>query len=107
MPPMKLTASERTALKQLAVSPRPASEIRSEFAEKFVSEGLAVRQALWLSITTKGQLELLRQRYRALPAHSEDSSDSDAAPGFVSKFEERLARGLTAPRQPAGGADPE
>ena len=66
MPPINMTVGERAALKQLAMSPRLASEIEPDFAERLLDQGLAVRQALRLSITTKGQLELLRQRYRTL-----------------------------------------
>ena len=98
MPPINMTAGERAALKQLAMSPRLASEIEPDFAERLLDQGLAVRQALRLSITTKGQLGLLRQRYRTLGARR-------AAPAFgdevAAELEDRQALSPAESEQPA------
>ncbi len=61
-----MTRQERATLARLAQSPTPVSEIPAEQIDKFVNYGLAVREALRCRITTKGQLELFRQRYRRM-----------------------------------------
>ena len=64
MPPIHMTRDQRSALARLARSPLPFSELSSEHAEKLVGHGLAIRDAFRFRITQKGQLELLRQRFR-------------------------------------------
>ena len=64
MPPIHMTRDERSSLARLAQSATPVNELPPEHAEKLVSHGLAVRDAMRISITPKGQLELFRQRFR-------------------------------------------
>ena len=64
MPPIHMTRDQRAALWQLTKCPLPANELPREHAEKFVNHGLAVRESLRIRITERGQLELLRQRFR-------------------------------------------
>lgn len=59
-----MTPAERESLKKLAQSPVTIVDIPNQHAEKFVNHGLAVKQVFKFQITTKGQLELLRQRFR-------------------------------------------
>ena len=64
MPPIHMTRDQRSALTRLSKSPLPLNELSSDHAEKLVSHGLAVRDTFRFWITQKGQLELLRQRFR-------------------------------------------
>ncbi|MCG8560565.1 MAG: hypothetical protein MI824_12255 [Hyphomicrobiales bacterium] len=64
MPPIHMTRDQRAALLRLNQSPLPANELPREHAEKFVNHGLAVRETMRIRITERGQLELLRQRFR-------------------------------------------
>lgn len=64
MPPIHMTPDQRAALWRLTKSPLPVNELPGEHAEKFVNHGLAVRETLRIRITERGQLELLRQRFR-------------------------------------------
>lgn len=59
-----MTPAERESLKRLAESPVTIADIPVQHVEKFVNHGLAVKQVFKFQITTKGQLELLRQRFR-------------------------------------------
>lgn len=59
-----MTSAERASLKRLAKTPATLVDIPPQHAEKFVNHGLAVKQVFKFQITTKGQLELLRQRFR-------------------------------------------
>lgn len=59
-----MTSAERDSLKRLAQSPVTIVDIPATHVEKFVNHGLAVKQVFKFQITTKGQLELLRQRFR-------------------------------------------
>ncbi|MGI9382419.1 MAG: hypothetical protein ACR2PO_04635 [Methyloligellaceae bacterium] len=65
MPPIHMTPDQRAALWRLTESPLPAYELPGEHAEKFINHGLAVRETLRIRITERGQLELLRQRFRS------------------------------------------
>ncbi len=70
MPPIHMTRYQRSALTRLAKSPLPLNELPGEHAEKLVSHGLAVRDIFRFRITQKGQLELLRQRFRNVKTRS-------------------------------------
>lgn len=91
MPPIDMTARERAALARLARTPAPVMEFPHEDGDKLVSHGLAVKDTFRLRITTKGQLELLRQRYRDMPTQRVSHSPADA---FIDRLEERLKTGL-------------
>lgn len=102
MPPILMTASERAALARLARQSVAASEVRRDHAEKFISHGLAVRQALRLRITPKGQLEVLRQRFRRMPTRTIRITGDD----FRTRFTERL-REFRAGKPPEDGDKPD
>lgn len=91
MPPIQMSAAERAALTRLSRGPAPVNEIRRDHVEKFVNHGLAVKQTFRLAITPKGQLEVLRQRFRSMStrriAHT-------SAHDFISLFEEKLKSGF-------------
>lgn len=91
MPPIMMTARERAALVRLSRTPLPTAEIRPRHAEKFVNHGLAVHEALRLKITPKGQLEVLRQRFRGMSTRRISRSSSY---DFISRFEKGLKDGL-------------
>ena len=91
MPPIQMSMRERALLSRLARAPMEASEIRREAAEKFINHGLAVKQAMFMNITTRGQLEVLRQRFRSMtPTENSLVADYD----FLSKFHKPLKSGL-------------
>ncbi len=94
MPPIHMTARERAALARLARMPAPTTEIRREHGEKLVDHGLAVKEAFRFKITTKGQLELLRQRFRGMPTQRMARSSKH---DFIERFEKRLKNGLGRP----------
>lgn len=91
MPPIDMTARERATLTRLARTAAPVTDIPCEDGDKLVSQGLAVRDSFRLQITAKGQLELLRQRYRGMPPPSLTQSPTDA---FIERIEQRLKTGL-------------
>lgn len=94
MPPIHMTARERAALARLTRMPAPTTEIRREHGEKLVSHGLVVKEAFRFKITTKGQLELLRQRFRGMSTRrTTHSSGHD----FIEKLKTRLVNGLDEP----------
>lgn len=102
MPPILMTAPERAALARLARHSVAATEVRREHADKFITHGLAVRQALRLRITPKGQLEVLRQRFRRMPTRTVHLTGDD----FRTRFTERLREIRAAkPREDEDGAD--
>lgn len=91
MPPIHMSMRERALLSRLARAPMEAAEIRREATEKFINHGLAVKQAMFVKITTRGQLEVLRQRFRRMPP-TETGLIHDY--DFLSKFENPLKSGL-------------
>ena len=85
MPPILMTRQERATLARLAARPSSINEVPPEHREKLVTHGLVVRDALRFRITTKGQLELFRQRFR-------DMALRRRAPLSESELVERLGR---------------
>lgn len=67
MPPIMLSRDEFLSLKKIVDSPRPIAEIPEDHAAKFLNYGLARRDVLLVRVTSLGQLELLRQRFRGIP----------------------------------------
>jgi hypothetical protein len=86
MPPIMMSWRERAALRRLARGALPAEDIRPQYAQKLVKHGLVVRETLRLKITAKGQLELLRQRYRNMPTRTVTVTEED--------FRTQFSRGL-------------
>ena len=89
MPPIQMTGAERAALARLARMPAQTNDIMLEHGEKLVNHGLAFKDTFHFRITTRGQLELLRQRFRNMPTRTAYSSNYD----FISRFEARLKDG--------------
>lgn len=59
-----MTPRERATLAKLAQGAAPLNEMPREHVAKFLNHGLIARDVMRYRITAKGQLELLRQRYR-------------------------------------------
>lgn len=97
MPPNMMTAGERAVLVRLVRTPLPATDVKPRHAKKFINHGLAVHEALRLKITPKGQLEVLRQRFRGISTRRiSRSSNYD----FISEFEKGLKDGLVGKPHP-------
>lgn len=92
MPPIHMTRRERATLVRLAYNPIPIGSILPDHAEKFVNHGLAINQSLQLRITQKGQLEILRQRFRGMSTRRTVQSSSH---DFISRFEQSLKNGFS------------
>jgi hypothetical protein len=96
-----MTASERAALARLARHSVAVTEVRRDHAEKFINHGLAVKQALRLRITPKGQLEVLRQRFRRMSTRTVHINGDD----FRTRFNERLRQFRAADPPPGDGGE--
>ncbi|GAB4234254.1 MAG: hypothetical protein Kow0032_17980 [Methyloligellaceae bacterium] len=96
MPPIHMSRRERAELKRLARNPIPIADIPPDNAAKFIKHRLAVDQSLQLRITPKGQLELLRQRYRGLATRKVVVPAS--AHDFIARIEQRVAEGRRRPK---------
>ena len=68
MPLIQLSRRERASLHKILERPCQAGEIPADHEEKFVNYELARKQVLLLYITPRGQIEVLRQRFRDLKA---------------------------------------
>lgn len=64
MPPLRLSQPECSSLRKISERPRFACELPDDHAEKFVNYGLASREAMLLTITPRGQVELLANGFR-------------------------------------------
>lgn len=84
-----MTRQERATLTRLAESPAPLSEMPSDHLDKFVNHGLAVRDVFRFKITTKGQLELFRQRYRGMATRRKVKTPKH---NFLSMLERHISR---------------
>lgn len=88
MPAIHMSDAERDSLFQLAQSPAPPGEIPAEHASRFVALGLAVRETLRFRITLRGQVEILRQRFRKMPLSRVAKVTKKH---FLATFEERFS----------------
>lgn len=88
MPPIRMTRDERAALSRLAQQPSPPNGFSTNHQRRLISSGLAIREGANLRITTKGRLELLRQRFRSL---DRPASTSMSAHDFIARLEEEIA----------------
>lgn len=68
MVPMKLTFSERASLRRFVKHDGTCyqEQIRASHAERFLNAGLITRTPMRYHLTTRGQVELLRQRFRGV-----------------------------------------
>ena len=65
MPAIQMSRGERFSLEKIIKRPCLSTDIPSEHAEKLLNYGLVKRQVMLLHATPLGQLEILRQRFRA------------------------------------------
>ncbi len=66
MPAIQMSRSERFSLEKVVHRPCLVTDIPSEHAEKFLNYGLVKREVMLLHATPKGQVEILRQRFRGM-----------------------------------------
>lgn len=88
MPAIHMSDEERDSLFLLAQSPAPPGAIPAEHASRFVALGLAVRETLRFRITLRGQVEILRQRFRKMPLSRVAKVSKKH---FLATFEERFS----------------
>lgn len=72
MSPMKLTFAERSALRKLVRMDGTCyqQDLKESHAERFLRAGLITRTPMRYHLTTRGQVEFLRQRYSGLRRRS-------------------------------------
>ncbi len=66
MPSIQMSRRERNSLSRIVERPCLVTDIPVEHAEKFINHGLIKREVMVLHATPRGQVELLRQRFRGL-----------------------------------------
>ncbi len=66
MAALKLSWSERRALRRLVGREIPAGDIKADHLELFLAHGLVEEGDRGYILTLRGQLEILRQRYRGV-----------------------------------------
>ncbi|ADP71609.1 hypothetical protein Rvan_2385 [Rhodomicrobium vannielii ATCC 17100] len=64
MPAIRMSRSERSSLEKIIKRPCLVTDIPADHAEKLMNYGLIKRQVMLLHSTQRGQLEILRQRFR-------------------------------------------
>lgn len=67
MPPIRLSYRERTSLAKLSEMPLHVGTLPPAHVERFLGLGFAEAEMLRVKITARGQIELLRQRFRKVP----------------------------------------
>lgn len=85
MRPLQLSLPECTSLRKISERPCFARELPEDHAEKFVNYGLASREAMLLTITPRGQVELLANGFR-LSLRMRQYSDNPGAKGRLFNF---------------------
>lgn len=63
---IQLSRHERHSLAKVVERPCLVTDIPAEHAEKFINHGLVKREVMILHATARGQVELLRQRFRGI-----------------------------------------
>jgi hypothetical protein len=66
MPSIQLSRGERFSLEKIIKRPCLVTDIPFEHAEKFLNYGLAKREVMLLHSTPRGQVEILRQRFKGM-----------------------------------------
>lgn len=66
MPAIQMSRGERASLKKILKRPCLVTDIPAEHAEKLLNYGLVKREVMLLHGTARGQVEILRQRFRGL-----------------------------------------
>ena len=66
MPAIQMSRGERFSLEKIIKRPCLVTDIPAEHAEKFLNYGLVKREVMLLHATPRGQLEILRQRFKGV-----------------------------------------
>jgi hypothetical protein len=66
MPAIQMSRAERASLEKILKRPCLVTDIPGEHAEKLLNYGLVKREVMLLHATPRGQLEMLRQRFKGL-----------------------------------------
>ncbi len=64
MPRIQMSRSERASLEKIIKRPCLVTDIPGEHAEKLLNYGLVKRDVMLLHATARGQVEILRQRFK-------------------------------------------
>lgn len=70
MPALSLTKSEIGTLHTLKYGPVPSDELAPTEVDRLMAEGLVETFGNCFHITLKGQVEILRQRFRGVTGHT-------------------------------------
>lgn len=63
---IQMSRGERASLEKILKRPCLVTDIPSEHAEKLLNYGLIKRDVMLLQATPRGQLEMLRQRFKGI-----------------------------------------
>ncbi len=66
MPAIQMSRGERHSLEKILKRPCLVTDIPGEHAEKLLNYGLVKRDVMLLHATPRGQVEILRQRFRGV-----------------------------------------
>ena len=66
MPAVQMSRAERSSLEKIIKRPCLVADIPQEHAEKLLNYGLVKRDVMMLHATPRGQLEILRQRFKGI-----------------------------------------
>jgi len=64
MPAIQMSRGERASLEKILRRPCLVTDIPGEHAEKLLNYGLVKREVMLLHATQRGQVEILRQRFK-------------------------------------------
>jgi hypothetical protein len=64
MPAIQMSRGERLSLEKILRRPCLITDVPAEHAEKLLNYGLVKRQVMLLHATPRGQVEILRQRFK-------------------------------------------
>jgi hypothetical protein len=65
MPRIQMSRGERASLEMILKRPCLVTDIPGEHAEKLLNYGLIKREVMLLHATPRGQVEILRQRFKS------------------------------------------
>ncbi len=66
MPRIQMSRGERASLEKILKRPCLVTDIPGEHAEKLLNYGLVKRDVMLLHATPRGQVEILRQRFKGI-----------------------------------------
>jgi hypothetical protein len=65
-----MSRSERSTLEKIIKRPCLLTDVPAEHAEKLLNYGLVKREVMLLHATPRGQVEILRQRFRGVESNN-------------------------------------